>query len=177
MKQPVDRETLQLVEALLFLENGPVNISQISKITGKKKDSIKIAIDELLRRLKSSESVLTIIQNEKGDYQLTITSELYEKLGKYYDTRRKIHLSPQAMETLAIIAYKQPITKSEIERIRGVGVGHTLRLLLEYGLIKVVGRKDVPGKPVLYTTTEKFLQFFGLLSLKDLPSLSEYEQT
>jgi segregation and condensation protein B len=81
------------------------------------------------------------------------------------------------METLAIIAYKQPITKAEIERIRGVGVGHTLRLLLEYELIKTGGRKDVPGKPVLYTTTDKFLQFFGLLSLKDLPSLSEYEET
>ncbi len=177
MEHVADRETLQLVEALLFLENGPVNISYISRITGKKKDSVQIAIAELVKRLRTSESVLTITQNERGDFHLTISPALYEKLGKYYDMRRKIRLSPQALETLAIVAYKQPITRVEIEKIRGVGVGHTLKLLLEYDLIRVSGRKDVPRKPVLYATTVKFLQFFGLLSIKDLPSLSEYEQS
>ena len=87
-----------------------------------------------------------------------------------------MRLSNQALETLAIIAYKQPITRIEIEKIRGVQVSHIMRILLEYKFIKFVGKKNVPGRPLLYGTTDNFLKYFGLLSLKDLPPISEFEK-
>jgi segregation and condensation protein B len=170
----IDKSAVQLIEALLFLENGPVNIKYIANITGEPRETIKNAVSQIREKLASIESSLVIIENENGDYQITITPELYEKLGKRYDTRKKLSISPQALETLAIIAYKQPITRVEIEKIRGVGVEHVLRVLLEYELIRISGRKDVPGRPVLYGTTKSFLKFFGILSLQDLPSISEF---
>ena len=90
--------------------------------------------------------------------------------------QKKVRLSSQALETLAIVAYKQPITKSEIERIRGVQVGYILKVLLEHKIIKITGKKDAPGRPLLYGTTDKFLKYFGLLSIKDLPPISEFER-
>ncbi|KPJ83158.1 MAG: hypothetical protein AMS17_17940 [Spirochaetes bacterium DG_61] len=176
MGEGVSNRTVQLVEALLFLENGPVNIKYLSQVTGEKREFVKEAVALIGERLRRCESSLTVIENEKGDYQLAVIPELYEILGKRYDTRKKLSLSPQALETLAIIAYKQPITRTEIEKIRGVGVGHILRLLLEHEMIRICGKKDVPGKPALYATTKNFLKFFGLLSLRDLPSLSEFER-
>lgn len=177
MEEDVDSRIVQLVEAVLFLENGPVNIKYLVQITGENRETIRIALDRIGERLENSQSSLTIVENEKGDYQLTIVPELYELLGKRYDGRKKLRLSPQALETLAIIAYKQPITRVEIEKIRGVGVDHVLRLLLEHEMIRICGRKDVPGKPSLYATTKNFLTFFGLLSLKDLPSIEEFERS
>jgi segregation and condensation protein B len=172
-----DKAIVQLVEALLFLENGPINVKNMSKIAGQSTNIIVDALHQFEERLKTAESALTINKNEKGDYQLIISPVLYEKLGPFYDSRKKLSLSPQALETLAIIAYKQPITKAEIEKIRGVNVGYILRVLLEYEMIKISGKKNVPGRPILYGTTSKFLQYFGLLSLKDLPSISEFERT
>jgi segregation and condensation protein B len=177
MGERADKNTLQLVEALLFLENGPINIKYMSKITGKSTDIINDALHQFEERLKSTESALTINKNENGDYQLIIIPVLYEQLGPFYDSRKKLSLSPQALETLAIIAYKQPITRAEIEKIRGVNVGYILRVLLEYEMIRICGKKNVPGRPILYGSTSKFLKYFGLLSLKDLPSISEFERT
>jgi segregation and condensation protein B len=173
----VDKSSLQLVEALLFLENGPVNIKHIVKVIGESRETITEAISIIKQKLLARDSSLVVIENENGDFQLTINPELYEKLGKRYDTRKKLSLSPQALETLAIVAYKQPITRVEIEKIRGVGVEHVLRVLLDYELIRITGRKDVPGRPVLYGTTKSFLKFFGILSLRDLPSISEFERS
>lgn len=175
MNEPTDIKLIQLVEALLFLENRPVNINYIAKITGARRKALQEAIAALGKRFKETNSSLNIVENESGDFYLTILPTLYEKLGKYYDTRKKLRLSNQALETLAIIAYRQPVTRIEIEKIRGVGVSYILRVLLEYELIKISGRKDVPGKPVLYRTTDKFLTYFGLLSLKDLPPINEFE--
>ena len=177
MAEHVDNSSIQLVEALLFLENGPVNIRYIAKITGETRETIREAVSIIRERLKRNESSLVVVENENGDFQLTINADLYEKLGKRYDTRKKLSLSPQALETLAIVAYKQPITRVEIEKIRGVGVEHVLRVLLEYELIRITGKKEVPGRPVLYGTTKNFLKFFGILSLKDLPSISEFERS
>jgi segregation and condensation protein B len=172
----LDNQAVRLIEALLFLENGPVNISYLSRITGMSRDAVRDALTHLADRYRQNDSCLIIRENDKGDYQLTIASELYEKLGTRYDTRKKLSFSPQALETLAIIAYKQPITRVEIEKIRGVNVGHVLRLLMEHEMIRVQGRKEVPGKPALYGTTKNFLTFFGLLSLRDLPAISEFER-
>ncbi len=168
-------KTVQLIEALLFLENRPVNAKYISRITGTDREMVEYAIDELGKRLKNSQSSLYIVQNESGEYYLTIQPALYDELAEHYDTRKKLRLSSQALETLAIIAYKQPVTRVEIERIRGVAVGHVIRTLLEYEFIRITGRKNVPGRPVLYGTTAKFLKYFGLLSLKDLPAPGEFE--
>jgi segregation and condensation protein B len=177
MESENDRNSVRLVEALLFLENGPVNIGYIAKVTGEKRETVKDAICIIREKLQHIDSSLVLVENENGDYQLTISTELYEKLGKRYDTRKKLSLSPQALETLAIVAYKQPITRVEIEKIRGVGVEHVLRVLMEYELIRITGRKGVPGRPVLYGTTKNFLKFFGILSLRDLPSISEFERS
>jgi len=168
--------TLQLVEALLFLENRPVNINYISKILNRDREEIIKCISILKEKLKQAESSLIIIENETEDYHLTISPEYYGYLEKYYDTRKKSRLSIQALETLAIIAYKQPITRAEIEKIRGVQVGYILKILLENELITFAGRKNAPGRPVLYGTTDKFLKYFGLLSLKDLPPIEEFEK-
>jgi len=176
LKNNNDIDTTQLIEALLFLENRPVNIQYISKITGKNKKEIKESIALLVKRFQETGSSLIISENESDDYHMTISPSLYDHLGKYYDSRRKIRLSTQALETLAIIAYKQPITRMEIEKIRGVQVSHIIRILLEHKLIQFLGKKDVPGKPLLYGTTDNFLKYFGLLSLKDLPPISEFEK-
>jgi len=167
--------TFKLVEALLFLENRPVNINYLSKVINRDREEIKNCISILKEKLRISDSSLIIVENENEDYHLTISPDLYEKLEKHYDTRKRARLSTQALETLAIIAYKQPITRAEIERIRGVQVGYILRVLLENELITLSGRKNVPGKPSLYVTTDKFLKYFGLLSLKDLPPIEEFE--
>ena len=170
-------DTAQLIEALLFLENRPVNIKYMEKIIGKRSEEIREYITLIVERYKNSGSALVITENENSDYYLSVNPTLYEYLGAYYDSRKKMRLSSQALETLAIIAYKQPITRVEIENLRGVQVGYIIRILLEHKLIKIVGRKDVPGRPVLYGTTDTFLKYFGLLSLKDLPPISEFEKT
>lgn len=168
-------DVLRLVEAVLFLENRPVHVKHIARVIGCDGAEVENALHRLEEGYREHGSSLVVMQNEGGDYFLTVRQDLYRQLGSHYDARKKIKLSTQALETLAIVAYKQPITRAEIERIRGVKVGHVLRSLLELELIRITGRKDVPGKPVVYGTTEKFLKFFGLLSIKDLPVLSELD--
>jgi segregation and condensation protein B len=169
------RKLSQLVEAVLFLENKPVNVKRLAHMMERDTAAVAKAVEELNGRLREGGSALHIVRNDAGDYNLSVHPDLYDALSRYYDARKKIKLSTQALETLAIIAYRQPITKAEIERIRGVRVGHVIRILLDLELVRLRGRKDVPGKPILYGTTDKFLKFFGLLSLKDLPELSEFE--
>ena len=172
-----DVETVQFIEALLFLENRPVSIKYISKLSGQSVEEIKNNINTLKKNLSIRKSALIITDNDKGDYHLTISPLQYNKLFKYYDTRKKTRLSSQALETLAIIAYKQPITRVEIESIRGVQVTHIIKVLLENKLVRFMGKKESPGKPMLYGTTDNFLKYFGLLSIKDLPPISEFEKT
>ena len=166
----------KIIEALLFLENRPININFIAKVTGRSKEDVRKSIEELKTGFADSGSALTIASNDTGDYHLTISTELYDSIDQYYKIQKKVRLSTPALEPLAIIAYKQPITKVEVERIRGVQVGHILKVLLEHEIIRIAGRKDAPGKPLLYRTSDKFLKFFGLLSLKDLPPITEFEK-
>jgi segregation and condensation protein B len=104
-----------------------------------------------------------------GGWQLYTTSDMAETVARLQKVRRDEKVSPAGLETLAIIAYRQPATKAEIEAIRGVQVGPILRTLVERGLVKVAGRSDDPGHPLLYATTRKFLDAFGLAALEDLP--------
>ena len=165
-----------LIEALLFLENRPVNIKYITKVTKTNREVVNESIADLKNRFNESGSSLVIEENDRGDFHLTISPNLYDHLAEYYNVQKKVRLSSQALETLAIVAYKQPITRSEIERIRGVQVDYILKVLLEHKIIKITGKKDAPGKPLLYGTTGKFLNYFGLLSIKDLPPISEFER-
>ena len=173
METGLDNQAVRLIEALLFLENGPVNISYLSRITGLSRDAVRDELTHLADRYRQTNSCLVIRENDKGDYQLTIASELYERLGKRYDTRKKLSLSPQALETLAIIAYRQPCTRAEIEAVRGVEVDQIVRNLIDMQLIKVRGRSELPGRPWLLTTTPLFLEHFGLKSIEDLPGIDE----
>lgn len=177
MNNKDDVSTSNLVEALLFLENRPVNIRYLEKLIGRKKEEIKKSIHELEQKYRQMGSSLCITENDQFDYQLSVRKSLFSLLGKYYDSRQKVRLSNAALETLAIIAYRQPITRSEIEKIRGVQAGHILKFLLEQKLVQFAGKKDAPGKPILYKTTDHFLNYFGLLSLKDLPPISDFEKT
>jgi segregation and condensation protein B len=171
-----DIALVNLVEAVLYLENRPVNLRYLVKLTGKAADEIRQSISDLTKKYRDTNSSFTITENASGDYHLTISQGLYDQLSQYYDARKKMRLSNQALETLAIVAYRQPITRSEIERIRGVKVGHIIKMLIDYKLVKFVGKKDAVGKPLLYGTTDFFLRSFGLLSLKDLPPISELDR-
>ena len=167
---------VSLIEAILYLENRPVNLQYLVKLTGKTADEIRQSIGDLTKKYSDTHSSLTITENTSGDYLLTISQDLYDQLSQYYDARKKMRLSNQALETLAIVAYRQPITRSEIEQIRGVKVGHIMKMLTDYKLVKFVGKKNAVGKPLLYGTTDFFLRSFGLLSLKDLPPISEFDR-
>jgi segregation and condensation protein B len=111
-----------------------------------------------------------------GGFQLCTTPEVASWLKKLYASKHKEHLSRPALETLAIVAYKQPLVRAEIEFIRGVNVDGVIKVLLERNLIRIVGRRESPGRPILYGTTNEFLQYFGLNSLEDLPRLGEFTE-
>ena len=111
-----------------------------------------------------------------GGFQIVTDERFSDILKKFYQNREKKKMSPASLETLSIVAYKQPVTKADIEFIRGVNVDGPLKTLLERNLIRIAGRKEVPGRPILYGTSKVFLERFGLASLKELPPLSEFTQ-
>jgi len=164
-----------LLEAILFLEAEPVKIPFISRISGWEKAQVKTVLAELDKKLSREDSGLALREMEKG-YYLAPREELWDYLKDYYGKKNEEKLSRAAMETLSIIAYSQPLTRGEVENIRGVSVEGMVRLLLKKDLIKEVGKKDVPGKPILYGTTREFLKLFGLSSISDLPKLDEVEK-
>ncbi len=161
-----------IVEALLFVADRPLSIEQIKAVIEVDKSDIKSNIDELKREYEEKHSFR--IREVAGGYQL-VTDPVYASwLRKFFQDGRKGRLSKAALETLAIVSYRQPITKPEIAQIRGVDVDGVMRKLLEKGLVKIVGRKDVIGKPLMYATTKRFLEYFGLNSLEELPDLDEF---
>lgn len=115
------------------------------------------------------------IRNVHGGYQLVTDSDIFNDLIEFFGEKTE-NLSRAALETLSVVAYKQPITKLEVEELRGVNTSGTIRLLLDRNLIKVIGRKNVPGRPLLYSTTGKFFEYFGLKDLSDLPTFREWQE-
>lgn len=164
-----------IVEAALFLESDPVNIQHLSKVTGLSRDVIREVITELENHYKADEHGI-ILSEVHGGYILSAKEELWDNLKEYYGKKNEDKLSRAAMETLSIIAYSQPLTKAEVENIRGVSSDGMIRLLVKRGLIREVGKKDVPGKPLQYGTSKEFLKLFRLKSISDLPKLDEVEQ-
>lgn len=166
---------MRALEAILFVTGEPIHIKRLEDVF--RDDGIKPSeIRQALLDLKRDYIGRGIeIQEIGGGYQMRTG----EGLGQYIlrlDMPRPTKLSQAALETLAIIAYRQPVTRTEAEEVRGVDCGGVVRSLAERGLIRVVGKKDVPGRPLLYGTTKKFLEVFGLSSLTDLPSLRQIEE-
>jgi segregation and condensation protein B len=164
-----------VIEALILASETPLVLEKICIIlSGVEKSEIKEALEKLVLEYNERQGGI-YLQEVAGGFQFRTRPELSPWVKKLKSTKPH-SLSPQAMETLAIVAYKQPIVKSEIESIRGVDVGAPLKGLLDKKLIRIVGRKDVPGKPIIYGTTRKFLEVFNLKDLMDLPNLRELKE-
>ena len=164
------------IEALLFVSEKPVVLDQLKEVFPELKpsqihDLIKALQDEYVNR----EAGMVIVEIASG-YQMLSNSQAAPYIREFYKTKTKEKLSRPALESLAIIAYKQPVGRAEVEIIRGVNSDGTIAHLLNKGLIKITGRKEVPGRPFLYGTTKEFLEYFGLKSLEDLPKIEEFNQ-
>jgi segregation and condensation protein B len=164
-----------LIEAVLYLEVDPVDLSSLVRITRLSRDAVLGALTELKEHFSQSSHGLEIIELADG-YTLSPKKSLEPSLRDRYGRKNDQRLSRAAMETLSIIAYSQPITRAEIENLRGVNPDGMMRLLLSRQLIKEVGKKDAPGKPVQYGTTREFLKLFRLSSIADLPKLDEADR-
>jgi len=173
MEYKMEKETA-LIEAILYLETEPVDEAALIRISGLSKEVVDQVIDILNDRYSSDDHGVELVQIS-GGWTLSPKKELWESLKDRYGKKNDNRLSRAAMETLSIIAYSQPITRSEIEAIRGVSADNMIRLLVERNLVKEVGKKDIPGKPVQFGTTKDFLKLFRLNSIADLPKLDETE--
>ncbi len=159
------------LEAILFSMGESVDPETLSQALDVGEDEIREVLEELSKDYESPERGIRLIKLE-GRYQLATKKEQYPALIRVVRQPRKINLSDVVMETLSIVAYKQPVTRSQVEKIRGVSCDHAINRLLEYGLICEVGRLEAPGRPILFGTTEEFLRHFGTDSLDDLPRIS-----
>jgi segregation and condensation protein B len=171
-----DQQLKSAIEALLFIGGAPLTADRLKGIF---EDAPKERIEEQLRQLKAeyeARSAGVMVAEVANGYQLATRPEQAVWVRKFKTVKVTTRLSRPALETLAIIAYKQPITRPEIEAIRGVNIGGIVRNLMERRLVKIVGKKDVPGKPMLYGTTTEFLQYFGLKDLSSLPTLKEFQE-
>lgn len=163
-----------LVEALLFGADGPLRSERLAEVI----DVERAVVVEVLRSLQAdyeTEPRGIFLQEVAGGYQLRTRPEFADYLRRLGRTR-PFRFSRPALETLAIVAYRQPITRTEIEYLRGVDSGSVLKTLLDKHLVKILGKKDVPGKPAIYGTTREFLELFGLTDLSALPTLKEFSE-
>ncbi|CUU01257.1 MAG: SMC-Scp complex subunit ScpB [Fimbriimonadales bacterium] len=155
-----------ILHALLFVADAPLSLETLAEASGAAPAEVEQALDNLQQTLAAAGPIQLV--RIAGGYQLATKPEYMFYLARLLNPPPK-RLSRAALEVLALIAYEQPITQAQIDALRGVDSSHTVRQLLERGLIREVGRKDAPGKPILYGTTEQFLHYFGLNSLDDLP--------
>lgn len=169
-------EAKSVIEAVIFAADGPVSVDQLARVVDElDRDSIAQLIRELQQEYDSARRSFQIIEIANG-FQMCTRNEYASWIKKFYTTEISTRLSVSALEALAVIAYKQPVTRAEVEEIRGVNSDSVLRTLLERNLIKVIGRKQTPGKPMIYGTTMEFLIHFGLRDLSELPSVDEIER-
>lgn len=171
VEKKTEKELLGAVEAILFAMGESVSLSKISSAIGKDETEAKRLLEELKKQYQKKERGIQLIELEDS-YQLCTKLELYDYLIQVAKQPKKHVLTDVLLETLAIVAYKQPVTKIEIEKIRGVKSDHAVNKLVEYDLVCEVGRLDAPGKPLLFGTTEEFLRRFGVQSVEELPSIA-----
>ncbi len=157
-------------EAILFSMGDAVEASHIASALEVDTDTIKNIMAKMMDAYKAKDRGIMLIELD-GAYQLCTKKEMYDYLVKISHVPKPKELTDVMLETLSIIAYKQPVTKLEIEKIRGVKSDHTVNKLIEYNLICEAGRKDAPGRPILFATTEEFLRNFGIESTEELPEL------
>lgn len=171
-------EIVAAIEAVLFVANEPVSRPGLLELFAERdRGEAAEALEEVVARYGARPEHGIFIEQVAGGFRLVTRPELNGYLRRYFEVSGRSRLSLAALETLAIIAYRQPITAPEIQDLRGVGSSGVLKTLLERRLVKIAGRKKVVGKPFLYRTTREFLMHFGLESLEDLPPLEEFEES
>lgn len=166
-----EEKTMAVIEAVLFAMGDSVELSKLHHVLEIPEAEIRSMIQKMNEAYKRQDRGIYIMELENA-VQLCTKPELYEYLIKVAKAPRKYVLSDTLLETLSIIAYKQPVTKLEVEKIRGVSSDHAVNKLLEFHLVQELGRLDAPGRPLLFGTTEEFLRTFGVKSLGDLPMLN-----
>ncbi len=180
------KHLLQHIEALIFVAEQPIKLSEIIDClnleVGEDDKKPKITEKEVLELLEelllkyNDETYAFKIEKTGGGYQFLTKKAYYEITSAFLNQKMKRRLTNAAIETLAIIAYKQPIIKSEIEKIRGVNSDYTVQKLMEKELVEISGRSDEPGRPLLYSTSQFFMDYFGINDISDLPKLKEFAQ-
>ena len=175
-QRPPGSDLIAAVEAVLFAAAEPVQPKEIAAaFQGATEAEVAAAIDALRERYASGPGGLSVEQ-VAGAFRLATKPEVGAMVRQFFRQRNRTRLSPAALETLAIIAYRQPITVPEIQAMRGVDPSGALKSLLEKSMVRILGRKKVVGNPLLYGTTKQFLVHFGLNELEDLPSIEEFDE-
>lgn len=170
-----EHELKPIIEALLFVSGDPISIERLKDVIGVNKQQLELALEGLKKDYAESNRGIQVIEIA-GGYQLSTRIEMAPWIKEMEKVKAASRLSKPGLETLAIIAYKQPATRAEIELIRGVDAAGVLKTLMERKLVKIVGRKEVAGRPMMYGTTREFLQYFGLSDLTGLPTLKEFSE-
>ena len=177
VEMPGREETTQALYALLFASDRPLGATRLAEALGDIDPHVVANLLAELRDHLEQQDVPYLLREIGGGYQLISKPQYAPYIRRLFQIKKDKRLSKPLLETLAIIAYKQPVTRAQIEAIRGVSVSHAFEQLLERRLIKVAGVAETPGRPKLYRTTDEFLIVFGLNSLKDLPSIDELRET
>lgn len=159
------------IEAILFTTGEAVEAGRIAAAVGETTAVIRAVLREMEQEYEQSQRGIRLISLEDS-YQLCTKKELYPVVIQIAKNPKKVHLTDVMLEVLSIIAYKQPVTKIEVEKIRGVKSDHAVNRLVEYELVREVGRLDAPGRPILFATTENFLRHFGIRSVEELPDIN-----
>jgi segregation and condensation protein B len=171
-----DRELRPILEALLFVSPEPVSLTRLCDVLeGVERARVTACLDELRDEYRRADHGVALVE-VAGGYHLATVPEAAPWVRKLSAVKAPPRLSKPALETLAIVAYKQPLTRPEIESIRGVDVAGVVKTLMDRRLVKIVGRKDVPGRPMMFGTTKEFLHAFGLKDLSDLPTLRDFAE-
>ena len=160
-----------VIEAVLFTMGDSVELEKIAAAIGHDKDTTRMIVHRMMDKYEAEDRGIRVIELEDA-FQMCTKKETYEYLIRVAKQPKKYVLTDVLLETLSIIAYKQPVTKLEVEKIRGVKSDHAVNKLVEYNLVSECGRLDAPGKPILFGTTEEFLRRFSVQSVDDLPSLN-----
>ncbi len=166
------REIEAALEAVLFTMGQAVPLASLARSVEQDQEKTEKLLHEMMDRYEEEDRGIRLLELS-GSFQLCTKKEYYDTLIRVASEPKKQELSEAALETLSIIAYKQPVTKAEIQRIRGVASDHAVNRLVEFGLVCEVGRLDAPGRPILFATTEEFLRRFGVGSLEELPRLDD----
>jgi segregation and condensation protein B len=161
-----------LLESLLFVSGKPLSADILAEISGLEKKQLRDLLDEMAAEYESGPRGFVMTQ-VAGGYQLRTRDEYASQINALFQKKSRRRFTRSGLETLSIVAYRQPVTRSEIEHIRGVDSGGVLKTLLSQEMVRVLGRKEAPGKPILYGTTREFLEYFGLRDLESLPTLKE----